>query len=83
MPVYKGPYMNEQENALQEIKRDLERVKTLLENLPETIDLKLRVYDEKIAVANHRIEDLEEQNRWLWRAIVGTVISCAIAVYFR
>ena len=75
--------MNEQENALQEIKLELKEVKTLLEELPKNIDLKLKVYDEKIAVANHRIQDLEEINRWMWRAIAGAIIAGVIAMYFK
>lgn len=75
--------MNEHESALQEIKQDLERVKTLLENLPQTIDLKLRIYEEKINVANHRIQDLEETNKWMWRAIAGAIIGCLVAMYFK
>lgn len=75
--------MNDQENALQEIKLELKEVKTLLEELPKTIDLKLKVYDEKIAVANHRITDLEEQNKWLWRTIVGAILAGIVAMYFR
>lgn len=75
--------MNDQENTLQEIKQELERVKTLLEGLPATIDLKLKVYDEKMAVANHRIADLEETNKWMWRAIAGAIIACVIAMYFK
>lgn len=75
--------MNEQENALQEIKLELKEVKTLLEELPKTIDLKLKVYDEKITVANHRIADLEEQNKWLWRTVVGAIIACIVAMYLK
>lgn len=75
--------MNEQENALQEIKLELKKVKTLLEELPKTIDLKLKVYDEKFDVANHRIKDLEDTNRWMWRAIAGAIIGCVIAMYFK
>ena len=74
--------MNEQE-TLQEIKQELERVKTLLEELPTTVDLKLKVYDERVNVANHRIADLEEANKWLWRAIVGAIIVGVVALYFK
>ena len=74
--------MNEQE-TLQEIKQELERVKTLLEELPTTVDLKLKVYDERVNVANHRIADLEEANKWLRRAIVGAIIVGVVAMYFK
>ena len=75
--------MNEQENTLQDIKLELKEVKTLLEELPKTIDLKLKVYDEKLAVANHRIKDLEDTNKWMWRAIAGAIIAGVIAMYFK
>lgn len=74
--------MNEQE-TLQEIKQELERVKTLLEELPTTVDLKLKVYDERVNVANHRITDLEEANKWMWRAIAGAIIVGVVAMYFK
>lgn len=75
--------MNEQENDLQDIKLELQEVKTLLMKLPETIDLKLRVYDEKISVINHRIKDLEDTNKWMWRAIAGAIIAGIVAMYLR
>lgn len=75
--------MNEQESAIQEIKRDLERVRTLLEELPKTVDLKLKLYEEKFSVANHGIADLESTNKWMWRAITGAIIAAIVAMYFR
>ncbi len=75
--------MNEQETTLQEIKQELIRVKTLLEELPKTVDLKLKLYEEKISVVNHRIKKLEDTNTWMWRAIAGAVIVAIVAMYFK
>lgn len=55
----------------------------LLENILESVTLKLENQEEKIKVANNRIKDLEENNKWLWRAVVGAVIAGAIALLFK
>ncbi|WP_455808642.1 hemolysin XhlA family protein [Clostridium butyricum] len=38
--------------------------------------------DEKIRVANHRIADLEDTIRWLWRTVIGTLATGAIGLLF-
>ena len=70
-------------DVLQEIKEDLASIKTSLDNVMPTVDLKLVAIEEKLKVANHRITDLEETNKWMWRAIAGAIIACVIAMYFK
>lgn len=55
----------------------------LLENIPQSINLQLENLEDKLKVANHRIEDLEKNNTWLWRTIVGAVVAGAIALLFK
>ena len=75
--------MNDQEKVWQEIKEDLAGIKAAIDNIMPTVDLKLGAIEDKLKVANHRILDLEDQNKWLWRAFAGAVISCIVAMYFK
>ena len=70
-------------DVLQEIKEDLASIKTSLDNIMPTVDLKLGAIEDKLKVVNHRILDLEDQNKWLWRAVVGAIIGCLVAMYFK
>lgn len=67
-------------DAIQEVRETCIEIKGLLKNMSETTELKLKIFEEKIKVTNKRISDLEETNKWLWRAIAGTIISAAIAL---
>ncbi|WP_410496403.1 hemolysin XhlA family protein [Cellulosilyticum sp. ST5] len=71
------------QDVLQEIKEKLGSIKTAVDNIMPTVDLKLDNMEDKLKVANHRILDLEEQNKWLWRCIAGAIIAGVIAMYFR
>jgi cupin superfamily acireductone dioxygenase involved in methionine salvage len=73
--------MDERE-TIQEIRERLVKIELLLENIPKSINLQLENLEDKLKVANHRIEDLEKNNTWLWRTIVGAVLSGAIALLF-
>lgn len=66
--------MNETE-TIQEIKERLVRIEILLEKNAEN-------WDEKIKVANHRIEDLENTIDWLSKTAIGALIVGAIGVLF-
>lgn len=67
-------------DAIQEVRETCIEIKGLLKNMSDTTELKLKNFEEKIKVANNRIADLEETNKWLWRAIAGTIISAEIAL---
>ena len=53
-----------------------------IKNANKTNDLKLESIkenlEEKIKVANNRLKDLEDSNKWLWRAVAGGLITAAI-----
>ena len=70
-------------DTIQEIRERLVKIEMLLENIPQSINLQLENLEEKLKVANHRIEDLEKNNTWLWRTIVGAVVAGAIALLFK
>ena len=73
----------ENEKDVQDIRERLIKIETMLENYNKNTDLKLSSVEEKIAVANHRIADLEDSNKWLWRTALGAIITGAIAILFR
>lgn len=72
----------DEKNTIQEIRERLVKIEMLLENIPQSINLQLENLEDKLKVANHRIDDLEKNNAWLWRTIVGAVITGAIALLF-
>lgn len=71
------------EQDIQDIKERLVRIETLLETNNGKVELELKALEEKIKVANHRIEDLESTITWLWRAIIGAVVGGVIALLFK
>ena len=73
----------ENEKDIQDIRERLIKIETMLENYNKNTDLKLSSVEEKIAVANHRIADLEDSNKWLWRTALSAIITGAIAILFR
>jgi len=73
--------MNEAD-SIQEIKERLVKIETLLEQMTKTDGLEREVIEEKIKVANKRIADLEDTIRWLWRTVMGSFLTGAIAILF-
>lgn len=71
--------MMSESDAIQEVRESLIEIKGLLKNMNDTNELKLKNFEEKLKVANNRISDLEDANRWLWRAVAGALIGAAIA----
>lgn len=71
------------EKVIQEIRENLIEIKGTLKNMVDTTELKLNNFDEKLKVANNRILDLENQNQWLWRTIIGAILGGAIALLFK
>lgn len=70
------------EKDTNEIKIQLAKIEQILENLSKTNDLKLMNMDEKVKVANHRITDLENTITWLWRTVVGALITGGVSLLF-
>ena len=60
--------MDNEREAVQEIREKLVKIETLLEG-------KMNNFEEKLKVANHRIEDLENNQKWFICAIPGSVIT--------
>lgn len=70
-----------EENVL-DVKERLARIEVLLTGIDEKIKLKQETTDEKIKVANHRIQDLEDTNKWLSRTSIGALITGFVGLLF-
>lgn len=68
------------DNMLYEIRENVVEIKTTLRSIVENTDLKFQNQNEKIKVANNRISDLEDTNKWLWRAIALSLIGAVMAL---
>jgi len=73
----------DQQETIQDIRERLVKIEVLLSNMTDATKLQLENLEDKIKVANHRVEDLEKNNTWLWRAIVGGIIAGSIALLFK
>lgn len=73
--------MDDKDN-IQDIKERLIKIETLLKNMDKTDGLEREVIEEKIKVANKRIADLEDTIRWLWRTVMGSFLTGAVAILF-
>lgn len=71
------------EKWLDDLKEDIIIIKETLKSMVVTNELKLVAFEEKLKVANNRIKDLEDNNRWLWRAVVGAVIAAIMALILK
>lgn len=67
-----------EENRLIEIIERLAKIEGMIESSNGKTELEIRNLEEKLKVANHRIDDLENTIKWLNRAIAGTVITALI-----
>ncbi|GAA0107391.1 hemolysin XhlA family protein [Clostridium tertium] len=75
--------MADDNKIIYEIRENVVEIKTTLTSIVQNTDLKFQVQEEKIKVANNRIKDLEDNNKWLWRAFAGSLISAVIAFFIK
>lgn len=75
--------MADDNTVIYEIRENVVEIKTTLTSIVQNTDLKFQIQEEKLKVANNRIKDLEENNKWLWRAVAGALISTVIAFLFK
>lgn len=66
--------MDNEREAVQEIREKLVKIETLLEG-------KMNNFEEKLKVANHRIEDLESNQKWFVCAILGGFITMLFTLF--
>lgn len=71
------------EKWLDDLKEDIIIIKETLKSMVVTNELKLVAFEEKLKVANNRIKDLEDNNRWLWRAVAGAVIAAVMTLILK
>lgn len=70
-------------DPMQEIFQRLVKIETLLENLPKATSLEIANLEDKLKVANHRLDDIEKNNTWLWRAFGGALIAGVVGLLFK
>lgn len=78
------------DDTTQEIKERLVRIETLLEQRLKSdalerqlLEEKIKLLEEQVKVANNRIKDLEDNQSWTWKAILGAVIGGAIGLLYK
>lgn len=81
--------MDERETII-DIKERLVRIETMLEQQiqrealeKQVLENKLKLLEEQLKVANKRIKDLEENQKWTWRTVVGAIIAGAIGLLYK
>ena len=72
--------MNEAD-VIQEIRENIIEMKGMLENISMRSDLKMETFEEKLKVANNRISDLENNQKWFVCAIIGAVITMLVSLF--
>lgn len=72
--------MDERE-TIQDIRERLVRIEILLEENSKASTLQLKGLEEKIKVSNHRIDDLESNQKWFVCAILGGFITCLFTLF--
>lgn len=80
----------EDRETIIDIKERLVRIETMLEQQlkrealeKQVLEEKLKLLEEQVKVANKRIKDLEENQKWTWRTIVGAIITGAIGILYK
>lgn len=81
--------MDERETII-DIKERLVRIETMLEQQiqrevleKQVLENKLKLLEEQLKVANKRIKDLEENQKWTWRTVAGAIIAGAIGLLYK
>lgn len=73
----------DQQDTIQDIRERLVKIEVLLENMSNATELKMENLEDKLKVVNHRVDDLEKNNTWLWRTIAAGLMSGVIALLFK
>lgn len=71
------------QDMLLEISKGIQDIRGELSKITQRIDYETKGLEDKIRVANHRIDDLEEHNKWLNRAVIGAIIVQVIVLFFK
>lgn len=72
-----------EDKIIYEIRENVVKINAMLESMAVNTDLKLEIQEEKIKVANNRICDLEEANKWLWRTCGSAIIVALISIILK
>lgn len=75
--------MEDDRETIIDIKERLVRIETLLEQKLKTEDAERKVLEEKLKVANNRISDLENNQRWIVITLIGSIIAAVIKLIIK
>ena len=68
---------------IQELRERLIKIETILEQKFSSDEQKNTILEKKIEYSNKvlekRIDDLEDDRKWLWRTVLGAIIGTIIA----
>ncbi|MBY6918180.1 hemolysin XhlA family protein [Clostridium botulinum] len=73
----------DQQETIQDIRERLVKIEVLLGNMSDATKLQLDNLIDKLKVSNHRIDDLEKANTWLWRTIAGSLIAGVVSLLLK
>ncbi|WP_204597529.1 hemolysin XhlA family protein [Clostridium pascui] len=73
----------DQQETIQDIRERLVKIEVLLGNMSDAMKLQLSNLEDKLKVANHRIDDLEKNNTWMWRTVAGSLIVAAVGILLK
>ncbi|MBM7869283.1 putative nucleic acid-binding Zn-ribbon protein [Clostridium pascui] len=79
----KGSDGMDQQETIQDIRERLVKIEVLLGNMSDAMKLQLSNLEDKLKVANHRIDDLEKNNTWMWRTVAGSLIVAAVGILLK
>lgn len=71
---------NEDAQVLSDIRERLVRVETKIDAMSDARDTAHEALD-KSKSAHLRINEIADNQRWLWRTVVGGIIAAAIAIF--
>lgn len=75
-------------NVLIDIRERVVRVETKLDNMTDVKDIADEAKDKanealhSAKSAHHRIEDVADNQKWLWRTVIGALLTGAIGLLF-
>lgn len=83
-------------SEFENLKKEVENIKVEINDsmkLLQAIDKKIDVIDQKLASAEEidnlkltpmqkEITEIKDNNKWLWRTVVGTIVTIAIKILF-
>lgn len=81
--------MSNEHEVLSEIRERLVRVETKIDAMTdvkataETAKVTANEADQRARSAHHRIDEIADNQRWLWRTVVGGIVAAVIGLFIK